>query len=64
MQRPKAGGKEVADAVAGLARSWLPSPIEEGRGAAPSHNGREPCSTKAPSPALVIGALAALRRPA
>ena len=39
-------------------------PFEEGRGAALSRDGREPCSTEAPSPAIVIGALAALRRPA
>ena len=39
-------------------------PFEEGRGAALSRDGREPCSAEAPSPALVTGALAALRRPA
>src|SRR5215203_5050753 len=59
-----AGGKELAGAVAGMPRSWLQSRSEEGRGAAPSRDGREPCSTEAPSPALVIRALAALRRPA
>src|SRR3954451_18187269 len=46
-------------------RAWLGPgsrrPLEEGRGAALSHNGREPCATEAPSPALVLRALAALR---
>src|SRR5215207_9500823 len=46
-------------AVPGSSRAY-----EEGRGAAPSRDGRVPCSTKAPSPAIVIRALAALRRPA
>src|SRR5215218_10928931 len=37
MQRPKAGGKELAGVVAGLARSWLQSPVRRrpGRGPLP-----------------------------